>query len=74
MGNNGRIFCWISAIALMFILAVGSTPVVSEPTGETVAMIGTGRVGGALGPRFAELGYVVVYGSRDPSQAKVYIV
>lgn len=32
----------------------------------TVAVIGTGRVGGALGPRFAELGYQVVYGSRSP--------
>ncbi len=71
MGNNGPIFRWISAVALTFILAVGSTLVVSEPTEETVAMIGTGRVGSALGPRFAELGYVVVYGSRDPSQAKV---
>jgi len=38
---------------------------------DTVGIIGTGRVGGALGPRFAELGYTVVYGSRDPSAEKV---
>jgi len=71
MGPNGRIFRWISAVALLFILTAGSTPVTSLLTGETVAVIGTGRVGGALGPRFAKLGYVVVYGSRDPTQAKV---
>jgi predicted dinucleotide-binding enzyme len=38
---------------------------------ETVAVIGTGRVGAALGPRLAALGHPVVYGSRDPSQQKV---
>ena len=37
----------------------------------TVAIIGTGMVGGTLGPRFAELGYDIVYGSRDPSSDKV---
>jgi predicted dinucleotide-binding enzyme len=40
-------------------------------TPETVAVIGTGRVGEALGPQFARLGHPVVYGSRDPAQAKV---
>ncbi len=29
-------------------------------------MLGTGRVGGALGPRLAEIGMTVRYGSRDP--------
>lgn len=38
---------------------------------ETVGVIGTGRVGGALGPRLAEQGYKVVYGSRDPAAQKV---
>ena len=38
---------------------------------ETVAMIGTGNVGAALGRRFAEHGHQVVYGSRDPSAADV---
>ena len=33
---------------------------------ETVAVIGTGDMGDSLGPRFARLGYRVVYGSRDP--------
>lgn len=38
---------------------------------ETVAVIGTGRVGGALGPQFARQGHEVVYGSRDPSRDSV---
>jgi len=42
----------------------------SEHAGN-VAVIGTGSMGGALGPRFAELGYTVTYGSRDPSRDSV---
>jgi NADPH-dependent F420 reductase len=38
---------------------------------ETIALIGTGNVGAALGRRFAEQGHTVVYGSRDPRAAKV---
>lgn len=38
---------------------------------ETVAVIGTGDMGDSLGPRFAELGYRVVYGSRSPESDKV---
>jgi len=37
----------------------------------TIAVIGTGRVGGALGPRFARLGITVIYGSRDPNRESV---
>ena len=38
---------------------------------ETVAVIGTGDMGDSLGPRFAELGYRVIYGSRKPESEKV---
>ena len=38
---------------------------------ETVAIIGTGNVGAALGRRFAELGHEIVYGSREPGRASV---
>ena len=31
---------------------------------DTIAMIGTGEVGSALGPRLANLGHDIVYGSR----------
>jgi hypothetical protein len=38
---------------------------------KTIAVIGTGSVGSALGPRFAEIGYTVVYGSRTPERKDV---
>ena len=36
-----------------------------------IAILGTGRMGGALGSRFAEIGFDVVYGSREPARADV---
>ncbi len=38
---------------------------------ESVAIIGTGDMGDSLGPKFAKLGYRVIYGSRDPTREKV---
>ena len=38
---------------------------------DVVAVIGTGRMGGAVGPRFAEQGHTVVYGSREPNAERV---
>lgn len=38
---------------------------------ETIAIIGTGSVGGTLGPRFASLGHEIIYGSRSPESAEV---
>jgi len=38
----------------------------SAPATTTVGIIGTGDMGDSLGPRFVELGYRVVYGSRHP--------
>lgn len=38
---------------------------------ETIAVIGTGNVGGALGPAFAAQGHDIVYGSREPGRADV---
>lgn len=38
---------------------------------ETIAVIGTGNVGGALGPEFAALGHTIVYGSREPMREDV---
>ena len=43
----------------------------STSQADTIAVIGTGDVGGALGPEFAALGHLVIYGSRDPSSEKV---
>lgn len=44
---------------------------ISDPELPTVAIIGTGNVGGSLGPKLAALGHPVIYGSRDPSRVAV---
>jgi len=36
-----------------------------------IAVIGTGNVGAALGPEFAEQGHTIVYGSREPNREDV---
>jgi 8-hydroxy-5-deazaflavin:NADPH oxidoreductase len=50
---------------------VGASALAPVASAETIAVIGTGRVAGALGPQFAKLGHHIVYGSRDPSRAEV---
>lgn len=37
---------------------------------DTIAIIGTGRVAGALGPSFAKQGHTIIYGSRNPDSDK----
>ena len=44
---------------------------VSPLRADTIAVIGTGDVGGALGPEFAASGHSVIYGSRNPASEKV---
>jgi hypothetical protein len=39
---------------------------------DTIAVIGTGNVGSALGPAFAQQGHTIIYGSRDPSAEAVH--
>lgn len=56
---------WLALIA-MFALST-----LSSASADTIAVIGTGNVGGALGPRFATQGHTVIYGSRDSASDKV---
>lgn len=51
--------------------ALGLAVLTGTAAADTIAVIGTGRVGGALGPQFARLGHRVVYGSRDPARGSV---
>jgi NADPH-dependent F420 reductase len=64
MWNALKAACAAAALA-----AGGLGP--SAAAAETIAMIGTGNVGAALGRRFAENGHTIVYGSRDPAAADV---
>lgn len=50
-------------LAAVFLLA-------SAAHAETIAVIGTGNVGMALGTEFGGLGHTVIYGSRSPSSVK----
>lgn len=54
-------------------LLLAALVAVTAPAGadDCIAMIGTGSVGGALGPRFAGLGERIVYGSRTPAAERV---
>ena len=61
---RSRTSSWLAALALSLVVAA---PAVAD----TVAVLGTGRVGAALGPQFAKQGFEVVYGSREPQRADV---
>jgi len=54
-------------IAIAAVISLLAAPVLAD----TIAVIGTGDVGGALGPKFAAQGHTIVYGSRDPERSKV---
>jgi 8-hydroxy-5-deazaflavin:NADPH oxidoreductase len=58
-----------STLALLTILAVPPAALAGQQ--PSVAVIGTGSMGGSLGPRLAEAGYTVIYGSREPARADV---
>ena len=60
-----------TSIHTRLVMALAGVAFLSTAMAETIAVIGTGRVGGALGPRFAEIGYTVVYGSRTPEAKRV---
>jgi predicted dinucleotide-binding enzyme len=57
-------------MALLFLLSTNISLASDTPDQVTVAVIGTGDMGNSLGPRFAELGYTVVYGSRNPGSER----
>lgn len=60
---------WTGMFLLVSLLACS---LVSSVEGaETVAVIGTGDMGNSLGPKLADIGYRVIYGSRDPSREQM---
>lgn len=58
-------------IILLTTLAAIAAPAGASAADNCIAVIGTGSVGGALGPRFAGLGKRIVYGSRAPDSDRV---
>lgn len=57
---------YTSIIAALFVLLQSW-----QVNADTIAVIGTGGVGSALGPRFAAAGHTVIYGSRNPNNPEV---
>ena len=53
--------------AVVVVLAGTIAPV----RAETIAVIGTGMMGGSIGPRMGELGHTIVYGSRAPEEDRI---
>ena len=54
-------------IAIILLFLIAGLPAQAD----TIAIIGTGNVGGALGPEFAAQGHTIVYGSRNASSSDV---
>jgi 8-hydroxy-5-deazaflavin:NADPH oxidoreductase len=69
MKNIKRTYRNILKAGLLILVSLAATP--SLVSAETIAIIGTGNVGGALGPQFAKLGHDVIYGSREPGREDV---
>lgn len=59
-----RISVWLAAFSVSGVFQ-------ATAMADTIAIIGTGNVAGALGPEFAALGHDIVYGSRDPGRDEV---
>ncbi len=62
------------ALVMTAATLVAGTAIAAAQTRGVVAVIGTGRMGGAIGQRFAGLGYTVIYGSREPESPRVQAV
>ena len=59
-----KVSAWLAAFVVSGVFQ-------ATATADTIAIIGTGNVAGALGPEFAALGHDIVYGSRDPGRDEV---
>ncbi len=60
------------AVLLLLIAVTASAAESDREQIETVAVIGTGMVGSAIGPRMAGIGFKVIYGSRDPDRERIH--
>lgn len=65
--------CFVKKATALFLLVTFAFFVPDSFAAQTytIAVIGTGNMGSALGKRFAGAGHRIVYGSRDPSRDEV---
>jgi predicted dinucleotide-binding enzyme len=64
----------IRSVLAIILLCIAWAAAIAAESKPVVAIIGTGDMGDSLGPKFAELGYTVVYGSREPDGDKAQAV
>ena len=57
-------------LGLLTLLIIATSVALADDR-YTIAVIGTGNMGSALGVQLADVGHTVIYGSRDPSREKV---
>ena len=60
---------WIAVFLSITVLPISFVSAAEDA--ETVAVIGTGDMGNSLGPKLADIGYRIIYGSRDPLSERV---
>ncbi|MFZ9477287.1 MAG: NADPH-dependent F420 reductase [Steroidobacteraceae bacterium] len=75
MRGRSAVLALVATVAAVLGVAVREAGAAAAPPAsaarESIAVLGTGRVGAALGPRLAALGHPVIYGSREPLRADV---
>jgi len=70
--RTGGLFMRMHVKLIAAALAAGAVAAIPKgAAAETIAIIGTGQVAGALGPEFAAQGHTIVYGSRNPERDDV---
>ena len=57
-------------LALLSVISLSSFVAFADNGKESIAIIGTGDMGDSLGPKLAQLGYEIIYGSREPEGEK----
>lgn len=62
-----RAIRFLRFVSPLIVLSVSA----SGALADTIAVIGTGNVGAALGPEFAAQGHAIVYGHREPGREDV---
>jgi len=69
--TKNRNILLVSLLVLPFIFARSLAEDAPQMQEEVIAILGTGDMGNSFGPRLAELGYTVIYGSRSPESDRV---
>jgi predicted dinucleotide-binding enzyme len=72
---KGLIYMHISLLKALLVKSILPALMVfglfAQASADTIAIIGTGNVASTFGPKFADLGHEIIYGSREPQREDV---